>query len=137
MAPRLRLLVSGGARLERATEEELEALGWTVLSGYGLAETASLFTGNRPNDRRLGSAGRPLAGGEVRIADADDRGIGEIELRGSSITKAISTISKPIAKPLPRMDGSAQVTWVLSIGMGFCWSPVGQKRSWCWPAAKR
>ena len=31
-----------------------------VLSGYGLAETASLFTGNRPSDRRSGSAGRPL-----------------------------------------------------------------------------
>jgi long-chain acyl-CoA synthetase len=86
VAPRLRLLVSGGARLERETEERLEALGWMVLSGYGLAETASLFTGNRPNDRRLGSAGRPLADGEVRIAHPDDRGIGEIELHGSSIT---------------------------------------------------
>ena len=86
VAPNLRLLVSGGARLEGKTEEQLEALGWTVLSGYGLAETASLFTGNRPNADRLGSAGRPLADGEVRIAHPDDQGIGEIELRGSSIT---------------------------------------------------
>jgi long-chain acyl-CoA synthetase len=86
IAPCLRLLVSGGARLERGTEETLEALGWTVLSGYGLAETASLFTGNRPGERRAGSAGRPLAGGEIRIADPDDHGIGEIELRGGSIT---------------------------------------------------
>lgn len=70
-APSLRLLVSGGAKLERETEERLEALGWTVLSGYGLAETASLFTGNRPNVRRLGSAGRPIADGEVRIAEPD------------------------------------------------------------------
>jgi len=83
----LRLLVSGGARLERETEERLEALGWTVLSGYGLAETASLFTGNRPNARRPGSVGRPLADGEVRIADPDEEGVGEIELHGSSITK--------------------------------------------------
>jgi long-chain acyl-CoA synthetase len=87
LAPRLRLLVSGGARLKKETEEQLEALGWTVLSGYGLAETASLFTGNRPNDRRLGSAGRPLADGEIRVARPDDQGIGEIELHGSSITK--------------------------------------------------
>ena len=85
-APSLRLLVSGGAKLERETEERLEALGWTVLSGYGLAETASLFTGNRPNVRRLGSAGRPIADGEVRIAEPDEEGIGEIELHGSSIT---------------------------------------------------
>jgi long-chain acyl-CoA synthetase len=83
---RLRLLVSGGARLEQETEERLEALGWTVLSGYGLAETASLFTGNRPGARRSGSVGRPLAG-EVRIVQPDEEGIGEIELHGSSITE--------------------------------------------------
>ena len=87
IAPRLRLLVSGGARLETKVEEHLESLGWMVLSGYGLAETASLFTGNRPRDRRFGSVGRPFADGDVRIASPDDQGIGEIELRGSSITK--------------------------------------------------
>jgi long-chain acyl-CoA synthetase len=86
VAPRLRLLVSGGARLDQQIEERLEALGWTVLTGYGLAETASLFTGNRPNDRRAGSAGRPLADGEIRIAEPDGEGVGEIELRGASIT---------------------------------------------------
>jgi long-chain acyl-CoA synthetase len=86
VAPKLRLMVSGGARLDRDIEEQLEALGWTLLSGYGLAETASLFTGNRPNHRRAGSVGRPLADGEIRIAQPGDDGIGEIELRGSSIT---------------------------------------------------
>jgi long-chain acyl-CoA synthetase len=86
MAPCLRCLVSGGARLATETAEQLEALGWIVLSGYGLAETASLFTGNRPEDRCLASAGKPLADGEIRIASPDQEGIGEIELRGSSIT---------------------------------------------------
>jgi long-chain acyl-CoA synthetase len=87
IAPHLRVLVSGGSRLEKETEDRLEALGWTVLSGYGLAETSSLFTGNRPEARRSGSVGRPLADGKVRIADPDDNGIGEIELHGSSITR--------------------------------------------------
>jgi len=87
IAPRLRLLVSGGSRLETETENRLETLGWTVLSGYGLAETASLFTGNRPGARRLGSVGRPLADGKARIAGLDEEGVGEIELHGSSITK--------------------------------------------------
>jgi long-chain acyl-CoA synthetase len=87
VAPKLRLLVSGGARLERRIEDQLQALGWEVLTGYGLAETASLFTGNRPGARRAGSAGRPLADGEIRITGPDPEGIGEIELRGSSITR--------------------------------------------------
>jgi long-chain acyl-CoA synthetase len=82
---KLRLLVSGGARLDPGIEEQLSALGWEVLSGYGLAETASLFTCNRPDERRTGSVGRPLAG-EMRIAGRDDAGVGEIELRGVAIT---------------------------------------------------
>ena len=86
VAPHLWLLVSGGARLERETEARLEALGWMVLTGYGLAETASLFTGNLPQHYQLGSAGRPLADGEIRIAHPDDQGVGEIELRGAAIT---------------------------------------------------
>ena len=85
IAPHLRYLVSGGARLERDTAETLEALGWIVLSGYGLAETASIFTGNSLNSRRAGSAGKPLAGGQVRIALPDTEGVGEIELKGPSI----------------------------------------------------
>jgi long-chain acyl-CoA synthetase len=85
VAPKLRLLVSGGARRDRGIEGRLAALGWQVLSGYGLAETASLFTCNGPNARRIGSVGRPLAG-EIRIARPDDEGIGEIELRGAAIT---------------------------------------------------
>ena len=95
IAPHLRYLVSGGARLERDTAETLEALGWIVLSGYGLAETASIFTGNSLNSRRAGSAGRPLAGGQVRIASPDAEGVGEIELRGPSI--AAGYIDNPSA----------------------------------------
>ena len=95
IAPHLRYLVSGGARLERDTAERLEALGWIVLSGYGLAETASIFTGNSLNSRRVGSAGRPLAGGQVRIALPDAEGVGEIELRGPSI--AAGYIDNPSA----------------------------------------
>ncbi len=86
VGPRLRLLVSGGAHLEAAVARQLEALGWMVLSGYGLAETSSVFTCNRPEARRAGSAGRPFADGKVRIARPDESGLGEVELHGSSIT---------------------------------------------------
>ena len=82
---RLRLLVSGGARMEPAVFERLEALGFDVLSGYGLAETASIFTGNLPWSKRPGSEGRPLAGGAVRIAGAGADGIGEIQLTGPNV----------------------------------------------------
>ena len=84
--PDIWLLLCGGAKLEAPYIETLQALGWEVRSGYGLAETASIFTANLPGGReRLGSEGRPLDGGEIRIADANDEGIGEIQLRGPSV----------------------------------------------------
>ena len=86
MAPRLRLMVSGGAKLDEDATWTLEALGWRVLNGYGLAETASLFTGNTPAAQRVGSEGRPIAAGTaMRIASPDALGIGEIELRGPNV----------------------------------------------------
>ncbi|MGB8275648.1 MAG: AMP-binding protein [Alphaproteobacteria bacterium] len=85
VSPSLRLLVSGGARLEDRVVTRLAALGYGIRSGYGLAETASTFTGNLPGRERLGSEGRPLAGGELRIAAPDAEGVGEIALRGPSV----------------------------------------------------
>jgi long-chain acyl-CoA synthetase len=82
---RLRLLVSGGARIEPDLAWRLAGLGFELRSGYGLAETASTFTGNLPERERLGSEGRPFQGGELRIARPDETGHGEIELRGPSV----------------------------------------------------
>jgi long-chain acyl-CoA synthetase len=86
VGPELRLLVSGGAKLDAELSWTLETMGWQVLAGYGLAETASVFTANLPRHKRLGSAGVSLGDGSIRIAHADEKGIGEIELRGSNIT---------------------------------------------------
>lgn len=90
-APRLRLLVSGGARLEPRVETGLEALGWEVLSGYGLVETTSVATMNLPESRRTGSAGRPSEAVEMRIAPVPEqarggtREHGEVQFRGPGL----------------------------------------------------
>lgn len=86
MAPALRFMVCGGARLEEEHGWKIEALGWRLLNGYGLAETASMFTGNLPHCQRIGSEGKPIApGSEARIAEPDALGIGEIQLRGANV----------------------------------------------------
>ncbi|HEY4135263.1 MAG TPA: AMP-binding protein [Alphaproteobacteria bacterium] len=91
----LRLMASGGAKLEAAATWRLEALGWQVLSGYGLAETASMFTANLPGRQRIGSEGRPIGGGRIRVAKLQDgngdepglngEAMGEIQLKGQSV----------------------------------------------------
>ena len=86
VGPRLRALTSGGAKLDADVHRKLEGLGWSVFAGYGLAETASVFTTNTRGRTRIGSAGRVLGDGEMRINEADENGVGEILLRGSNIT---------------------------------------------------
>lgn len=85
VAPALHRLACGGAALDEATEEALAALGYEVIVGYGLTETAPLVTFNRPGRSRIGSAGQPLPGVEVRIVRAEADGFGEIEVRGPNV----------------------------------------------------
>ena len=82
LAPRLRVLACGGARLEPETEWRLEGLGYSVLTGYGLVETASIAAFNRPGAARVGSAGRPSPAVEMRIAPVAGMEDGEIQFRG-------------------------------------------------------
>lgn len=86
----MRLMVSAGAKLEAPVIWTIEGLGFDLLTGYGLAETASAFTGNVPGAKRIGSEGRPLSGGQARIARIADAETlpgadGEIQLKGPSV----------------------------------------------------
>ena len=85
--PRLRLLACGGALLQPEVLWPLIGLGFDVRTGYGLAETASIFTGNLPKHTRLGSEGKAFCG-EIRIVPVDENaegGDGEIQLRGPTV----------------------------------------------------
>lgn len=85
IGPNLGLIGCGGAKLSAELAVNLEALGWTVLTGYGLTETSPVLTFNSQRHARLGSEGRPLPGVEVRIASADDPTPDEILARGASV----------------------------------------------------
>jgi len=85
IGPKLRLMVSGGAALPLADEWALNALGWRVLTGYGLTETSPILTFNRPLHPRIGTAGQALPGVRLRIANPDPDGTGEIQATGSSV----------------------------------------------------
>ncbi len=85
IAPELWLLVSGGAAVDAEVEETLDAMGWEMLTGYGLVETSSMLTFNLPGASLPGSAGRPAPGMEVRIANPGADGVGEIEARGPAL----------------------------------------------------
>ena len=74
--------VVGAAPLDPGLEEYWGRLGFLVMQGYGLTETAPIVTLNHPLKTRRGSVGKPIAGVEVKIADD-----GEILVRGDNVTK--------------------------------------------------
>ncbi len=79
---RLRFFVSGGAALPKEIGEFFEAIGLKILEGYGLTETSPVISINRINSYKYGSAGLPLPGLEVKIAND-----GEILTRGDHVMK--------------------------------------------------
>jgi long-chain acyl-CoA synthetase len=87
IGPALRLLASGGARLDPEVAWPLEGLGWEVLTGYGLTETAPILTFNPPGRARIDSAGLPVEGVELRFGPAEDAAPehGEILAKGPNV----------------------------------------------------
>ena len=73
--------VVGAAPLDAELEAFWGELGFVVIQGYGLTETAPIVTLNHPFGTKKGSVGKAIAGVEVKIA-AD----GEILVRGENVT---------------------------------------------------
>ncbi len=77
---RLRYAVSGSAALNKDVAKFIDALGIEVYEGYGLTETSPIATANFPDNRKIGSVGKPVDG--VRVVIADN---GEIVIYGPNI----------------------------------------------------
>ena len=75
-------IVVGAAPLDPDLEAFFGRLGFVVVQGYGLTETAPIVTLNHPFRAARGAVGKPIAGVEVRIADD-----GEILVRGENVTR--------------------------------------------------
>ena len=73
--------IVGAAPLGSALEDYWKRLGFVVIQGYGLTETAPIVTLNHPFKTNTGSVGKPIAGVEVKIAED-----GEILVRGENVT---------------------------------------------------
>jgi long-chain acyl-CoA synthetase len=74
-------MVVGAAPLDPELEAFWGRLGFVVVQGYGLTETAPIVTLNHPLHARKGAVGKPITGVEIRIADD-----GEILVRGENVT---------------------------------------------------
>src|SRR5467141_394842 len=73
--------ISGGAALSNETENFFKRMGYAVVQGYGLTETASLISLNHPFRATEGSVGKILPGREFKLPED-----GEILVRGENVS---------------------------------------------------
>ncbi len=90
--PRMRILLSAGARFDPRIARNFHSLGVDIQQAYGLTETAGAAFASTRGKLVEGSAGRALSGIQAKLADAqpdEDAGcaVGEIAIRGSTVMK--------------------------------------------------
>ena len=82
---RLRLVVSAAAPIEPAVGKWFEDIGIMFLQGYGLTETAPISAVTPDFDTRVGSAGKVVCCNEIMIENPNEKGEGEILIKGDTV----------------------------------------------------
>ena len=81
----IRLIVSGAAAIDKDLIKSLKGLGFNVYQGYGLTETSPIVAVESDIEARTGSVGRPLPSVEVKIDESDEKGVGEVLVKGPNV----------------------------------------------------
>jgi long-chain acyl-CoA synthetase len=81
----LRALLVGGAFTEPAIIDFFHGLGIPIFNGYGSTEACTAITVNDLKPFRPDTVGKPVRGTEIRIAEPDADGIGEVCVRSMTV----------------------------------------------------
>lgn len=83
----LRLFCIGGSALAADVEQFLHEAKFPYSMGYGLTETSPLVTGTDNFRVRFRSAGYLLNGMEIKIDSPNEKGVGEVLIKGPNVMK--------------------------------------------------
>ena len=113
--------VVGGAQLDSKLEDFWRRLGFAVIEGYGLTETAPMVTWNHPFKPKPGTVGKPLEGIDVRIAD---------ESKPSSKPISPFRLTSPVWRNATCLTpvSTASVDWPPNSGARFAASRISSAR---------
>ena len=79
---RLRFFITGGAPCPRPVMECFKRIHVRFLEGYGLTECSPIVSVCPPEVIKIGTIGPAISGIEVRLADRNEAGVGEIQVKG-------------------------------------------------------
>ncbi len=82
---RLKLIVTGAAALDPKVAKDFMDMGINLYIGYGLTECAPLVACNNDKVMLPDSIGVPMPGAEVAIYNPDNKGVGEIWVKGPMV----------------------------------------------------
>ncbi len=83
----LRMIICGGAPLSHEIISTFDALGITILNGYGITECSPLVSvvGNMQKAKGAGCVGTPLSCNQIKLRDLNANGEGEICIKGDNV----------------------------------------------------
>ncbi len=81
----VKTIITGGAPISPEIVQFYEAIGISVLNGYGITECAPLIAVNHSKDVVPGSVGRVAESDKVRIDEPNEDGEGEILVKGPNV----------------------------------------------------
>jgi long-chain acyl-CoA synthetase len=119
LGSRMRYLITGGSRFDPAIGSQFEAMGFTMLQGYGMTETCGCASVTPPRANVMGSVGKPLPGNEMKIFDGQPSpehggaSVGEVAFRGGIIMAGY--YKRPDVTDAMYRDG-----WLCSGDLGYC-----------------
>ncbi len=82
---KLNKIVVGAAAIQKEVAEDFIMFGIPVIIGYGLTECAPIVICNSPENLTPDTIGKPLEGVEVKIENPDEKGIGELCVKGPMV----------------------------------------------------
>ena len=83
--PNLRFMVVGGAPCPVHVLNGFKSLGIKIIEGYGLTECAPLVSVASPKIAKVGTIGKKISNIEVRLADMNEAGVGELQVKGPNV----------------------------------------------------
>ncbi len=94
----IRICISGGGPLAPSIFKQYNQLGIDFIQGYGLTETSPILTLNPVEHYKESSVGKIIPRVEMKILNPDDRGVGEIVVKGPMIMKGYYNMPEETAE---------------------------------------
>ena len=112
----LRFIVSAAAPIDAKIGKWVEDIGITFLQGYGLTETAPIAALTPEYQPKVGSAGKAIPIGEIRIEDPNEDGEGEVLIKTPTLMIGYYEDEKATNEVIEVIDGER---WFHSGDIGY------------------